>query len=154
MRFNLKEKVCANCGKTYRSTRQKYCSSVCKKELNARQVTRAMHDGLTTASIGAMHELIACADLLRRGWSVFRAVSPSCKCDLVIMKGTWLLRVEVTSGHIYKPSGRLSYVKKPDDYQFEVLAVVLPEGTVQYTPGLPQEVTEAAQEPQVVPEGQ
>ena len=38
----------------------------------------------TTGDIGAMHEMMVATDLLRRGWEVFRSVSPSSSCDLVI----------------------------------------------------------------------
>jgi len=51
---------------------------------------------------GAASELIASAYLLSRGFAVFRSVSPTCPCDLIVMIGDSLLRVEVKSLFWYK----------------------------------------------------
>ena len=50
---------------------------------------------LPSSTLGALSESRACADLLRLGYEVFRAVSPAATCDLVIMKKDRLLRAEV-----------------------------------------------------------
>jgi hypothetical protein len=53
--------------------------------------------GLSPAKKGALTELIVCADLISKGYDVFRAVSPACPCDLVAAKKNVLIRVEVRS---------------------------------------------------------
>lgn len=73
---------------------------------------------------GATAELIASVDLLRRGFDVFRAISPSCPCDLVAMRGSLCLRVEVRSGHMNPATGVLSIPMRETD-RFDLLAVVV-----------------------------
>jgi len=60
------------------------------------------HDYIAnTGTIGAINELYVSSDLMARGLSVFRALSPSCKCDLIVMLHNGdLKRVEVKTGHI------------------------------------------------------
>src|SRR5579872_6612397 len=69
-----------------------------------------------TTHLGAASELIASADLLLRGFDVFRAVAAACPCDLVAMKDGALIRIEVKSG-LQKPP--------PDESKLDVLANVI-----------------------------
>lgn len=71
--------------------------------------------------MGARTELLVSADLMYRGYDVFRALSPSCNCDLVIFKNGEIVRVEVRTG--YKNlRGDISYNKPPPD-RSDVIAV-------------------------------
>lgn len=84
---------------------------------------------------GAESELLAASDLLRRGWFVFRSVSHSSPCDLVILKHGGIFRVEVKSGSpVY--AGKIS-IKKQDDIEpaYDILAVVW-DGHVTYHPNI------------------
>lgn len=68
--------------------------------------------------------MMVCSDLMFRGYSVFRSMSPTCKCDLIAMKDSRLIRVEVKTGVTnlrgdVKPGGYL----KPEN--FDSLAIVL-----------------------------
>jgi len=60
------------------------------------------HDYIANSgTIGAINELYVSSDLMARGLSVFRALSPSCKCDLIVMLDNGeLKRLEVKTGHI------------------------------------------------------
>ena len=89
---------------------------------------------LAVGTVGAIHELAVSADLLRRGYAVFRALSPSCSCDLVIMKNGVLQRVEVTSGRHTKT--KIEWLPK-DPAKFDLLAVVTRDGQIHYTPEVP-----------------
>lgn len=51
-----------------------------------------------TGATGARSELLVCADLIRLGYEVFRAVSPQCSCDLMILRKGIPERVEVRTG--------------------------------------------------------
>jgi hypothetical protein len=53
-----------------------------------------------TGHTGAASELVVCVDLIRRGYDVFRAVSPQCSCDLIAMKGINVFRVEVRTSQV------------------------------------------------------
>jgi hypothetical protein len=76
------------------------------------------------ANTGAVSELLASADLLRRGYDVFRAVSPQCPCDLVAMRDGVCLRVEVRTGTPYLATGTVGVPLRETD-RFDVLAVVV-----------------------------
>jgi hypothetical protein len=91
---------------------------------------RAGH-GVCTATIGAIGELKVCVDLLKKGYAVFRSVSPACFCDLVIAKDGRLTTVEVRTGK-RNARGELSY---PHENRAEVMAIVLPDEII-YLPEL------------------
>jgi hypothetical protein len=78
--------------------------------------------------------LVVAADLLKRGYHVFRAMSPACPCDLVLLENGHLLRVEVTTGFL-SGNGTLHHPKKASG-KYDVLAVVC-GSAVTYTPELP-----------------
>ena len=62
------------------------------------------------------------ADLLRRGWEVFRAVSPACSCDLIIHRAGVLLRVEVRTMNYYAKGDRWYVSAGSDPSRYDVLA--------------------------------
>lgn len=108
-----------------------YCCDNCARSASKKRGSVSAYPGLSTASVGALHELLVCADLLKRGFHVFRAVSPSCSCDLAILDGSRLLRIEVTTGY-KSASGSLSFPEhSPQNY--DVLAVVS-AGEISYFP--------------------
>jgi hypothetical protein len=86
-------------------------------------------------NVGAASELMVCANLLSRGWYVFRSVSPTAPCDLVAMKYGSLIRVEVKTGQQTNYGKVVPRSKKGLAVTFDVLAVVY-EGVVTYTPSL------------------
>jgi hypothetical protein len=124
---------CAHCNSRYypATPRQKYCSRPCSNAVrDARQYGGKRHPKLPSGTLGAMNEMVVCADLIRQGYHVFRAVSPSCPCDLLILSGSKISRVEVTSGcRNYK--GKIMFCPHNLDY-YDVLAVVLPGGEIIY----------------------
>ena len=92
---------------------------------------------LTCGDIGAASEMVVCTDLLLKGYDVFRAVSPSASCDLVVFCGEKLFRIEVRTAAYKSKNGRL-VCGKATRYGFDVLAMVyLPAKTVEYKPPLP-----------------
>ncbi len=87
-------------------------------------------------SVGASSELKVCADLLDRGYDVFRAVSPQCPCDLIAHKDGRLCRVEVRTGSKLTPDTiKYAINKKYDQGRQDIFAVVLPSQIV-YSPPL------------------
>lgn len=83
-----------------------------------------MGTGLASSTTGAVSELTVACDLLKRGYEVFRAVSPSCSCDLAILKDNKLVRVEVRTAQRNQVTGNVLY-PNPDRNRFDVLALVL-----------------------------
>ena len=118
-------RVCRVCEKCFETTRrqQVFCSHDCSKAFSARgHSERNPRQPLPTNTVGAIAELIVAVDLLRRGYSVFRALSPSCNCDLAVLKNHSLCRVEVKSAYL-TVRGELSY-PKCDASKFDVIALV------------------------------
>lgn len=59
---------------------------------------------------GAISELVASSFLMTKGYDVFRALSPSCYCDIVAIKGTYKYEIDVKSGYS-NLSQKLSFPK-------------------------------------------
>jgi hypothetical protein len=100
---------------------------------------------LATGTTGAIGELLAAADLMRRGFHVFRALSPHCPSDLIAystVPGTPQvgapLRVQVRTAQISKSGiGNISFpLKDRDAGTFDILALVVENTGVFYLPTL------------------
>lgn len=122
-----------------RTSAVKYCSNKCQN-LAYRETAYSpppAYEDLSRGTIGAVHELIAAADLMRRGYHVFRAMSPSSPADLIAYKDAGrILRIEVRTGRRRK-DGQLTYLKKNVDAgRNDVYAVVTHEGEVAYVPDI------------------
>lgn len=87
---------------------------------------------MAPGDVGAWGELVVSADLMRRGYCVFRAFSPSCPCDLIAMRDGKLLRVEVTKGRRYVKGGS-HFIPHPAE-RYDLLAVVFHDGVIEYAP--------------------
>lgn len=100
---------------------------------------RANHFGvgkpLPPHFVGGASELSACADLLRRGVPVYRAVTFVSAADLIIDLQGELKRVEVRSAK-RNGSGSLRYPMPVDRAMYDVLALVEPDGNVTYKPAI------------------
>jgi hypothetical protein len=131
--------VCINCGseisphKVHRTKgTAKYCDPSCHAEYwKKRYAGQNTIWNLPSGTVGAINELRVSVDLLCKGYAVFRALSPNCPCDLVLLFDRRAFRVEVTTGH-RTSTGRLTWPVK-DGTRFDVLAVVLPESIVYFT---------------------
>lgn len=78
---------------------------------------------LCTGKIGAIAELAIAADLMRRGYEVYRAISGASDFDLIALRDGRFITIEVTSSVSFKKNGDLSFSrrmhtkkKKPDAY--------------------------------------
>ena len=124
------KKFCVVCGKELGIDKLKYCSYECSINAARKRYKEANPDtfkGKNTATTGAISELRVAVDLLAKGYDVFRALSPSCPCDLAILKDGKLLRIQVRTGAI-SPSGKLYGVtdKRDDRNSIDVYANALP----------------------------
>ena len=112
-----------NCGGCHKDFMEKHpratcCSKECyQKRYKAKRYlhTQFINFNGSTGTKGAIQELKVSADLLRKGYQVFRSVSPSSHCDLVrIDKKGVMERVEVRSA-IKNNAGKL-FVSKNGKY--------------------------------------
>src|SRR5262249_47266514 len=116
--------------------KKKFCCSKCYKKHNLTTQSDDVEQGLGSGTKGAIHELQASVDLMRKGWEVFRAVSPSASCDLIAVKGEQLLRIQVTKAHYNKATGKTYYPNHKGE-PFDILALSFVTGEVSYIPPLP-----------------
>ena len=128
---------------------RKFCSSSCKQKWHSEHGRKPVYPHLSTSTIGALHELLVATDLMKRGYHVFRALSPSCVCDLAIVKDNVFLRIEVRTGSRSK-TGKIHYqTKHLDPEKFDVKAIYLKrEGKIIYKPKLKKAVKLARKEKQ------
>lgn len=144
------EAVCVECGATYlrRSKQKLYCTSACLKKSEERRrvpvymtaiIQAERGRRLSTGAIGALGELRACADLIERGYFVFRAVSPASPCDLIALSPSGLLlRIEVRCG-ARRVNGAKTYVPVSEHRRplVDAVAVVFRD-EIEYVPELPE----------------
>lgn len=136
--FRYDDKPCEQCGKwfTPRQEIHRYCSGDCRSSaaLDRYKSSSRLYAelGMSPGTLGATGEMVTTADLLLKGYEVFRAQSPASTCDLIALKDGVALRVEVkvgkrrASGGIFYSSTRL---KREN---FDVLAIVLLPNEVVY----------------------
>jgi PD-(D/E)XK nuclease superfamily protein len=115
----------------------KYCNNACRRQFVLQEQQNSRLYVLSNKGItGAIAELTVCADLLGRGYEVFRAVSQSASCDLIIMRHGQMQRVEVKMGTIHPRTGRLSYAG--DQIRADIVAVLSKAG-ITYLPSLTED---------------
>jgi hypothetical protein len=110
-----KKKVCEECGCNYETYQafSRYCGQRCKGKANYKSSGRSVHgdNKLPSATVGAMSEIFVSAELMKKGYAVFRALSPSCFCDLIAIKNNQTLRIEARTGYKNTRTNRMCYPK-------------------------------------------
>jgi len=118
------------------TTTRLYCSPECTQAARRKNVPLVFADGLPTGTAGALAELLVCADLMKRGFHVFRAVGPHGPCDVVAFRrGEACLKIEVTTATIVTSGKSYHPPKKTPRHEFDVLALVTGH-TITYVPEL------------------
>jgi hypothetical protein len=132
---------CEACGREFSAitSTQKYCSKECRPK---------PHDWypglyLSTSAKGAIAELKVCADLMARGYEVYRAMCQASSSDLVIKRNGVLWTVEVRTAFSIYPvaSAKCSYARMRSNF---MAAYVPSTGVVVYSPSLPDNGAESA----------
>lgn len=136
---------CVQCKSPLSAAKQrrhsKFCNNACASKHDSgkyyKRTKLAMP--LPSATVGAIHELVVAIDLMRKGYHVFRALSPACECDLAILHGGKILRIEVTTTYESPRTGKLMIPqgKTKHKHRFDVLALVLHDGRIIYNGHLP-----------------
>lgn len=134
----VREKVCVGCDSPFqtRKTHQTYCTVSCRKKAEmGRYASMNARSEIATGDVGAAMEMLVCADLLMRGYHVFRSMSPSSPCDIVILAGKVAVRIEVKKGQL-SASG-LPRCKPLNPDRHDIMATVMADRTIIYEPDLP-----------------
>lgn len=91
---------CVNCASVFMGKgNQRFCNYKCSSTYIKKRKTT--YD-LPTGTIGAMAELVVSVDLMKQGYDVFRALSPSCDCDILAIRDGELHKYEVRTGQYYE----------------------------------------------------
>ncbi len=128
--------TCKFCKEDFsRKNNQIYCSLVCsRKQYKLTHYRKTFVSQNSCVSIGAFNELLVCWDLLRKGYSVFRSVSPAAPCDLIILTKSEIFRIEVKTSRKLQTTGKI-YYNKQDLRKCDILAVVVNK-IIKYIPKL------------------
>ena len=113
---------------------KKFCSDTCR---NRNFYPERLNTDLSTATVGALGELAVSCELLRRGWTVFRALSPSAFCDLIAIKDGTMLRIEVRTA--YRPASghdRLLFNRKKHG-EIDHFGLLVNDSEVIFEPPIP-----------------
>lgn len=80
--------------------------------------------------------MLVCAELLKRGYSVFRSVSPAACCDLILLDGNGgMIRVEVKTAYKLKTGTIQCALPKHQQGKHDVLAMVfLADNSILFRP--------------------
>ena len=125
---------CWNCGKDIDPNKQqtaKFCSPRCGSKRHWDSVRS--DSKAKGANLGAEGELIVAADLLHKGFEVYRNVSPWGSSDLIIKRDRDVLTVEVRVGYLTK-AGKPMCAKQR--IKSDVLAIVVNGPRIVYKPEL------------------
>ena len=105
-------KTCQECSAEFETQKKQklYCNPKCSSRAYNRKhgLNSTPFKDCSTGTVGAIQELRVSVDLLSRGFEVFRALSPSCSCDILAMKDGKLYPIEVRTGY-QTPTGKLYY---------------------------------------------
>lgn len=135
--------VCGFCGDVFEAAHslRRYCRRECQLQASKCRngaATPMLNIQASGTTVGAIAELKVVVELLAAGYDVYRASSPACPCDLVVIKQGCVLRIEVTSvvGNLYKeptmPARKNSYS------HWDIVAVyVRSTDEILYFPALP-----------------
>lgn len=120
-----REITCVECGVAFLSFQRlhKVCSPECKK-IRMKRLSGRMGSGLSSGTVGSITELVISADLMRRGYAVFRALSPACFCDLIAFKDGFFLRIECRTGYRNYVNESLSFPKKKNG-EIDIFAIYI-----------------------------
>jgi hypothetical protein len=134
----IKNGKCQDCNRFFyntKDTKRKYCYECLTKHDNDNvdRLTSKKYGINSATKIGALSELVASIDLIRKGYDVFRALSASCPCDLIIIKDGLLKRVEVRTASMRR--GQLSYSDGDiEEGKSDILALVLDDDVLYALP--------------------
>lgn len=121
------QKQCELCLSSFSSPQPNtlVCSESCRlKRIQNITGRKSYQTSLSAGTVGAISEMAVALDLMQKGYAVFRALSPSCKSDLVAMKLGVILTVEVRTGYI-SASQNVTFPHRKDD-EADIYAAYVP----------------------------
>lgn len=123
-KISTEKKPCKGCDKEIPARANKlYCGVNCPGRSSYQHSVNKIL-GLSPGTVGAMSELLVSIDLMKKGYDVYRALSPASGSDIIAIKGETILKLEIRTGHYSKRSDGsvgLNYVTKRLDGKHPVV---------------------------------
>src|ERR1700733_9962221 len=94
--------MCKNPLPEKRNRSNVFCGKTCRDKSYVELKRDKLAQDIAPSSRGTIAELMVCSDLLLKGFEVYRAVSPSAKCDIiaVVPSKNVIVRLEVKSSWV------------------------------------------------------
>lgn len=107
------EKTCDICARKFTTSysKAKYCSNFCSRKRQKQQTKQGsiiVKGSISSSSVGAIAELAVSAELMLKGYAVFRALSPASYCDTIAVRDGVVFHVEIRTGY-RREDGRISF---------------------------------------------
>ena len=102
------------------------------------KASEGFSEDTTRGNKGAYGELLVCADLLKKGYSVFRAIGPNSPIDIIALKDGKIEMIDVKSG-TKNINGTLAFPKKPGGLIDGAIYVVVVGDEIHYLFGSDEE---------------
>ncbi len=123
----LKDLICIGCGSEFKNNykHDRYCSNECRTKIYTEKAGReAWQKELSSATVGAVSEMMVALYLMKKGYAVFRALSPSCFCDLIAIKDSKILKIEARTG--YKHENGSYYYPRTTHGEIDYFGIYVP----------------------------
>lgn len=123
--------ICEGCGCEFidksNNAMRCFCTTDCRKKTEQkRHMAGAPLRGVVpTKNMGAYTEMRVIMDLFKRGYEVYRAVSPSCTGDIVCETKEGLIKIDAVTGYANK-NGTCHYGKTADKYKGIIIGAYFP----------------------------
>jgi len=85
---------------------------------------------LPPGTVGAISEIIVATDLMKKGFDVYRAMSPHAFADIIVLKDGVMIQIEVRTG-IKLKNNKIAYPKL-NIHNKSVAVVVYPDNGIYY----------------------
>jgi len=96
---------------------------------------------LGNGDIATVTELLVCADLVKRGHDVYRAVNHDSPADLVVYANGVSMRVEVKAARVSSTGTWCCRQDQRQNGRHDVIAWVAPDGSIRYRPEIQYSVS-------------
>jgi hypothetical protein len=113
-------------------TNQKYCADHSRSK-QLQLINQTPYESAPTNFKGTLSELIVAADLMKKGYHVFRNLAPHGLDLIAYGQNKEMLRIEVTTGRYY-PDGNILFERhEKSSFNWDYVGVGMPDGAVFYT---------------------
>jgi hypothetical protein len=112
-------RICAQCEQPFSTSypHKKYCSSQCARNFQKEKYHQLPYSNLSHAHIGEIGELQVAADLVKKGFLVYRALVRNMACDLIVLTPeNTTYYFEVRTGKKHRDTGKILFPKKRKSY--------------------------------------